>query len=144
MKNYQALILGCVISTGSFVLGMNSVEVIRIQETPIRVTDPRQYKPAEGVSSDWTPSIEYLRAIEDADKDFNAAVERYREEENQLRGVISDTGLTGLIEINKSLLSHKVDMVRFTCRSFDDFDGEHSDAIVYRARAICSKAGVHL
>lgn len=152
MKNYQALILGGVIASGAFVLGMNCVDVVRIQETPIQVTDHRQYKPADETYRDaggekYDPEAVYVEQIKESFNDLQDDILSAAKEEAEMKDQISDVGFDRLMKINNKIVENRKFVVQLRCRSYDRryrFD-DNRDVMLYKqAQVICAAVGEHL
>ncbi|QIW87024.1 hypothetical protein AHP1_1931 [Aeromonas phage Ahp1_CNU-2021] len=143
MKNYQALILGGVIASSAFVLGMNSVEVVKIQETPIQITDKR---PIDG-GEKYNPEAVYVEQIKDSFEDLENDILSSAREESEMRDQISDVGFDRLMKINNKIVENRKFVVQLRCRSYDrryHFD-DNRDAVLYKqAQVICAAVGEHI
>lgn len=141
MKNYQALILGGVIASGAFVLGMNCVDVVRIQETPIQATD-KTYRDAGGEKYD--PEAVYVEQIKDSFEDLENDILSSAREESEMRDQISDVGFDRLMKINNKIVENRKFVVQLRCRSYDrryHFD-DNRDVMLYKqAQVICAAVG---
>ncbi|ADM79925.1 hypothetical protein phiAS5_ORF0082 [Aeromonas phage phiAS5] len=141
MKRYQALILGAVISTGSFVLGMNSVTPVKIIEGPF-VVKPKQLSEYED------------KLVQDVIDEYADLVDKkiqYQQEELDLRG--SDI-LPTIKRANDSLISIRGLEVRAACQIYDLYEQRQSvDDLQYGSEEqiklqavhnICGEQGVFL
>lgn len=141
MKNYQALILGGVIASGAFVLGMNSVDVVKIQETPVQATD-KTYRDAGGEKYD--PEAVYVEQIKESFNDLQDDILSASNEEATMKDQISDVGFERLMKINNKIVENRKFVVQLRCRSYDrryHFD-DNRDVMLYKqAQVICAAVG---
>lgn len=118
MKRYQALVLGAVISTGSFILGMNqtSVQFVQLPVRHIQIEQPEQSQIIQYEKVEISDKEnKYLDNIMVRYNTYREDIAKFEIEEIDFK----DTGVIDAIKLaNKTILENDRDIIRNNCRMY--------------------------